>query len=121
MKVKSLSRVRLFATPWTVAHPAPPPMVFSRQEYWETSNIKMLIGILSLLAKIIDHKFSKCTKFIIFPKLYLKCLKMETNSCVIQLFYFNSIINLLLTRFYLVFVAVLYEYSSCEHKNPEVL
>ena len=32
--VKSLSRVRLFATPWTVAHQAPPPMGFSRQEYW---------------------------------------------------------------------------------------
>ena len=28
------SRVRLFATPWTVAHQAPPSMGFSRQEYW---------------------------------------------------------------------------------------
>ena len=34
VKVKSLSRVRLFATPWTVAHQAPPSMGFSRQEYW---------------------------------------------------------------------------------------
>ena len=34
MKVKSLSRVRLFVTPWTVAHQAPPSMGFSRQEYW---------------------------------------------------------------------------------------
>ena len=32
--VKSLSRVRLFVTPWTVAHQAPPSMEFSRQEYW---------------------------------------------------------------------------------------
>ena len=32
--VKSLSHVRLFATPWTVAHQAPPSMEFSRQEYW---------------------------------------------------------------------------------------
>ena len=31
---KSLSRVQIFATPWTVAHQAPPPMEFSRQEYW---------------------------------------------------------------------------------------
>ena len=31
---KSLSRVRLFATPWTVAYQAPPSMEFSRQEYW---------------------------------------------------------------------------------------
>ena len=32
-KVKLLSRVRLFATPWTVAYQAPPFMGFSRQEY----------------------------------------------------------------------------------------
>ena len=34
VKVKSLSRARLFATPWTVAYQAPPFMGFSRQEYW---------------------------------------------------------------------------------------
>ena len=34
VKVKSLKRVRLFATPWTVAYQAPPSMGFSRQEYW---------------------------------------------------------------------------------------
>ena len=31
---KSLSRVRLFVTPWAVAHQAPLSMEFSRQEYW---------------------------------------------------------------------------------------
>ena len=34
VKVKSLSHVRLLATPWTAAYPAPPSMGFSRQEYW---------------------------------------------------------------------------------------
>ena len=34
VKVKSLSSVRLFATPWTAAYQAPLPMGFSRQEYW---------------------------------------------------------------------------------------
>ena len=34
LKVKSLSRVQLFATPWTAAYQAPPSMGFSRQEYW---------------------------------------------------------------------------------------
>ena len=34
VKVKLLSRVRLFATPWTVAQQAPPSVEFSRQEYW---------------------------------------------------------------------------------------
>ena len=33
-EVKSLSCVRLFATPWTVAYQAPPTMGFSRQECW---------------------------------------------------------------------------------------
>ena len=32
--MKSLSRVRLFVAPWTVAYQAPPSMDFSRQEYW---------------------------------------------------------------------------------------
>ena len=30
----SLSHVRLFVTPWTVAYQAPPSMGFSREEYW---------------------------------------------------------------------------------------
>ena len=32
--VKSLSRVQLFATPWTVAYQTPLSMEFSRQEHW---------------------------------------------------------------------------------------
>ena len=34
VKLKSLSRVRLPATPWTAAYQAPPSMGFARQEYW---------------------------------------------------------------------------------------
>ena len=34
VKGNSLGRVRLFATPWTAAHQAPPSMGLSRQEYW---------------------------------------------------------------------------------------
>ena len=34
VKVKSLSLVRLLATPWPAAHQAPPSIGFSRQEYW---------------------------------------------------------------------------------------
>ena len=32
--MKSLSHVRLYENPWTVAYPAPLSMGFSRQEYW---------------------------------------------------------------------------------------
>ena len=34
VKVKSLSRVRLFVTPWTAAYQDPPSMGFSGQQYW---------------------------------------------------------------------------------------
>ena len=34
VKVKSLSRIWLWATPWTAAYQAPPSMGFSRQAYW---------------------------------------------------------------------------------------
>ena len=34
VKVKSLSHAQLLVTPWTAAYQAPPPMGFSRQEYW---------------------------------------------------------------------------------------
>jgi len=34
VKVESLSRLQLLATPWTAAHQAPPSMGFSMPEYW---------------------------------------------------------------------------------------
>ena len=34
VRVKSLSRVQLFATPWTIANQVPPSMGLSRQAYW---------------------------------------------------------------------------------------
>ena len=49
MKVKSLSRVRLLATPWTAAHQAPPSMGFSRQEYWNGVPLPSPVSVLGLL------------------------------------------------------------------------
>ena len=43
MKVKSLSHVRLFTTPWTAAHQSPLSMGFSRQEYWSGVPLPSLI------------------------------------------------------------------------------
>ena len=54
--MKSLSRARLLATPWTAAYQAPPSMGFSRQEYWSgvplpspvaTAKFPKFAGILS--------------------------------------------------------------------------
>ena len=42
---KSLSHVRLFATPWTAAYQAPPSMRFSRQEYWSGVPLSSLMYV----------------------------------------------------------------------------
>ena len=39
--MKSLSHVRLLATPWTAAYQASPSMGFSRKEYW--SGVPLLV------------------------------------------------------------------------------
>ena len=44
VKVKSLSRVQFFATPWTVAYQAPPSMGFPRQEYWSGVPYSLSLG-----------------------------------------------------------------------------
>ena len=44
VKVKSLSNVQLFATPWTAAYQAPPSVGFSRQEYWSGVPLPSLKG-----------------------------------------------------------------------------
>ena len=49
MKVKSLSRVQLLATPWTAAFQAPPSMGFSRQKY--QSGVPLLSPNTSLSAR----------------------------------------------------------------------
>ena len=51
VKVKSLSRVRLFATPWTAAHQAPPSMGFSRQKYWSGMPLTSLQRTLGRILK----------------------------------------------------------------------
>ena len=46
VKVKLLSHVRLFTTPWTAAYQAPPSMGFSRQEYWSGVPLPSPVGML---------------------------------------------------------------------------
>ena len=55
MKVKSLSRVRLLATPWIVAYQAPLSMGFPRQEYWS--------GLLLPSPKQLNYTRNKNTSF----------------------------------------------------------
>ena len=48
MCAQSFSRVRLFATPWTVAHQAPLSMGFSRQGYWSGLPFPPLVDLPNL-------------------------------------------------------------------------
>ena len=56
VKVKSLSRVRLFATPWTAAYQAPQPTGFPRQEYWSG------VPSPSPQCALIQHNWCPCKK-----------------------------------------------------------
>ena len=58
VKVKSLSRVRLLATPWTAAYQAPLSMGFSRQEYWSGAPLPSpSVFYLNILSKVDIFKF----------------------------------------------------------------
>ena len=61
MKVKSLSRVRLLATPWTAAYQAPPSMGFARQEYWSGVPLPSLLQLTSctILGNLLNHYVSQ--------------------------------------------------------------
>ena len=59
---KSLSCVRLLATPWTAAYQAPPSMGFSRQEFWSGVPLPSLYMIL-LCCFYWIHKVLLCNKF----------------------------------------------------------
>ena len=62
VKVKSLSRVRLWVTLWSIAHQAPPSMGFSRQEYWS--------GV-SLPSPWISHRYTYIPSLLNFPPISL--------------------------------------------------
>ena len=84
VKGKSLSRVRLFTTPWTVAHQAPLSIGFSRQEYWS--------GVPLLLNTSVLHVSFQLLSF---------CLILLRDSCfaiVLHIFliflYYHNILNI---------------------------
>ena len=61
MQVKSLSRIRLVATPWTAAYQAPPSMGSSRQEYWSGLTLPFLDQGLGLCkSDILAHQSEIC-------------------------------------------------------------
>ena len=84
VKVKSLSRVWLLATPWTAAHQAPPSMGFSRQEYWSGVPLPSPVGTLS------SHFFPRnLTAFIICHNaLLFLSLQQPTSEHLCKMIFF---------------------------------
>ena len=78
VKEKSLSRVWLFATPWTVAYQAPPSMGFSRQEYWSGLPFPSLCAIQS--SKVLGINDKLALTDIISHKKVIYCLSSKTRS-----------------------------------------
>ena len=58
VKVKSLGRIRLVATPWTAASQAPPSMGFSMQEYWSGLPLPSPIQMANIHVKSVQHQVS---------------------------------------------------------------
>ena len=64
VKVKSLSRVRLFSTPWTSAYQSPPSMGFSRQEYWSGMPLPSPLWCLAFFIVQLSHPYMTTGKTI---------------------------------------------------------
>ena len=84
MKVKSLSRVQLFATPWTAAYQAPPSMGFSKKEYWSG------VPSPSLYPTLVEMKMSAFLKVTLVIKMYnVYAIYPSKPACII---YYKEVI-----------------------------
>ena len=86
MKVKPLSRIQLFATPWTVAYHAPPSKGFSRQEYWMGCHFLLYMVLVNNLIS-----FSFLTFFCIFT----------FHSFIVIQFFWHHLFRRLLSPLYI--------------------
>ena len=82
VKVKSLSRVWLLATPWTTAYQAPPSMGFSRQKYWSGVPLPSPPSILQI-----------CICIQIFFSSYI------AFSCIVNLFQAVMFLNIIIKSY----------------------
>ena len=84
VKVKSLSRVWLFTTPWTAAHQAPLSMGFSRQEYWSGVPSPSLMTALVLICNwkfaVFDHLRSILPAYLWFFIFIQSCVKRDSDN-----------------------------------------
>ena len=95
--MKSLSHVRLLATPWTAAYQAPTSMGFSRQEYWSGGAIAFSVSA-AAAAKSLQSCPTLCDPMVSSPpgsavpgilqartlEWVAKCMKVKSESEVAQ-------------------------------------
>ena len=100
VKVKSLSRVQLFETPWTVAYEAPPSMGLSRQEYWQEMPLPSPLSItvcIYLKLYITHHNFilkRKCNFYFFWLIFEQKCFWKGMHFLRLYVIYTYIYINL---------------------------
>ena len=85
MKVKSLSCVRLFAAPWTVAYQAPPSMGFSRQEYWSGVPLPSPGDLPNPRIKLAVSYVSCISRQVLYHQRHLWFMKVKSETLVSQL------------------------------------
>ena len=97
MKVKSLSPVRPFATPWTAAYQAPPSMGFSRQEYW--SGVPLPFGSSPQSAQVCVFRFSVCKQVLVSRRMRFRdCfLGRQTSNDTFELWCWRRLLRVLWT------------------------
>ena len=106
VKVKSLSRVRLLATPWTAAYQASPSMGFSRQEYW--SGVPLLSPGL----------YKKWCNFLPFLLLLSPVLLISSLSCVyIQMSRYMYIFFFFIFWIHIYLPVYVYHFKIVVHKH----
>ena len=86
-KVKSLSRVRLLATPWTAAHQAPLSLGFSRQEHW--SGCRCLLANTTVIK---SDSFCLTTDYLLCPisRNINFQRKFENVLCVVTVYLYSK-------------------------------
>ena len=87
VKVKSLSRVRPSATPWTTAFQAPPSMGFSRPEYWSGVPLPSLELELARSAQNPQNVIRAVFFFLIFKMWFILWEQIEMRNNHEHIFY----------------------------------
>ena len=98
VKVKSLSHVRLLATPWTAAYQAPPSMGLSRQEYWsEVPSPSPIIGIDICIYSYYRYGFYICVYMLNTQVIYMLIIPtqmVQIKYCLLHMYLGELFISL---------------------------